>query len=89
MRLLRVSIFLADSIQQIHSLRAKGVMSSQVASAALSEVNALHKSAGSLWTTPPEIDLVDMCELQRFKRLGLQSNFQWDGTASGVRTWDL
>lgn len=89
MRLLRVSIFLADSIQQIHSLRAKGVMSSQVASAALSEVNALRKSAGSLWTTPPEIDLVGMCELQRFRRLGLQSNSQWDGTASGVRTWDL
>ena len=50
-----VSAFLADSIQQIHSLRARGVMSSHVSSAFTSEVSAFFRSAGRSWTTPPEI----------------------------------
>ena len=50
-----VSAFLADSIQQIHSLRARGVMSSHVSKAFGSEVSAFFRSAGSSWTTPPEI----------------------------------
>ena len=50
-----VSAFLADSIQQIHSLRARGVMSSHVSNAFASEVSAFFRSAGRSWTTPPEI----------------------------------
>src|SRR3989338_10424581 len=51
----RTSGVLTDSVQQIHSLRASGVLSSQCASAALSAVRAFRKSAGSLCTTPSEI----------------------------------
>lgn len=43
-RLIRVSDFLADSIQHIHSLRAIGVMSSQVDSAEGEALNAAFKS---------------------------------------------
>jgi hypothetical protein len=46
---------LADSIQQIHSFRASGVMSSHVANALALEVSAFFRSAGRSWTTPPEI----------------------------------
>jgi len=53
-----VSAFLADSIQQIHSLRARGVMSSQVSNAFASEISALFRSAGRSWTTPPEISFL-------------------------------
>src|SRR3989344_4945180 len=52
-RWLLVSGFLADSIQQIHSLRARGVISSHTARAALAEVRVFCKSAGILCTTPP------------------------------------
>jgi len=55
MRRVLVSAFLADSIQQIHSLRASGVMSSHVANAFASEASAFFRSAGRSWTTPPEI----------------------------------
>jgi hypothetical protein len=44
--------FLADSIQQIHSFRASGVMSSHVSNALASEVSAFFRSAGRSWTTP-------------------------------------
>ena len=50
-----VSGFLASSIQHIHSLRASGVISSQAVSAAGAAVSVLRKSAGNLWTTPPDI----------------------------------
>ena len=50
-----VSGFLADLIQQIHSFRASGVMSSHVSNALASEVSAFFRSAGRSWTTPPEI----------------------------------
>jgi hypothetical protein len=46
---------LADSIQQIHSFRASGVMSSHVANALALEVSAFFRSVGRSWTTPPEI----------------------------------
>jgi hypothetical protein len=39
-------------VQQIHSLRASGVISSHFARAAESETSAFRKSAGTLWTTP-------------------------------------
>jgi len=54
-RRLLVSAFFADSIQQIHSFRASGVMSSQVANAVASEISAFSKSAGNSCTTPLEI----------------------------------
>ena len=47
-----VSSFLASSIQQSHSLRASGVMSSHKASASLSASNAVFKSAGTPCATP-------------------------------------
>ena len=50
-----VSTFFTEMVQQIHSLRASGVMSSQAASAALSEARAFRKSAGIWCTTPLEI----------------------------------
>jgi hypothetical protein len=45
--------------QQIHSLRASGVISSHFVRAAGSETSAFRKSAGTLWTTPVE-SLFDM-----------------------------
>jgi len=50
-----VSGFLTEITQQIHSLRASGVMSSHAARAAESEVRALRKSGGTLCRAPPEI----------------------------------
>jgi hypothetical protein len=52
---LLVSGFLTEMTQQIHSLRASGVMSSHFASAAGSEMRTFRKSAGTLWTAPAEI----------------------------------
>ena len=49
---LLVSGFLKNVIQQIHSLRASGVISSHAASALGAEVRAFCKSAGTLCTTP-------------------------------------
>jgi hypothetical protein len=52
MRRFRVSSCLADVIQQIHSFRASGVMSFQVASAFTWERRACSMSLESLWTVP-------------------------------------
>ena len=51
---LLVSGFLTEITQQIHSLRASGVISSHLARAAGSEVRAFRKSAGTLCTAPAE-----------------------------------
>lgn len=51
----RVSGFLASRIQQIHSLRASGVISSQRACALGVSINALRQSAGTVCTTPVAI----------------------------------
>jgi hypothetical protein len=59
-----VSSFLTEMVQQIHSLRASGVMSSQAASAFASDASAFRRSAGRLCTTPPEIRTV-VIELSR------------------------
>ncbi len=48
MRMSRVSAFLPDVTQQIHSLRASGVVASQVARAFGVKLIALRKSVGSL-----------------------------------------
>ncbi len=53
MRCSLVSAFFAEVIQQIHSFRASGVMSSHTAPARGSAANAFRKSAGIGCTTPP------------------------------------
>ncbi len=50
-----VSDVLTEIVQQIHSFRASGVMSSQAAKASGEAVRAFRKSAGSSWATPPDI----------------------------------
>src|SRR5438552_9332119 len=52
---LLVSGFLTEITQQIHSLRASGVMCSHFARAAESEMRTFRKSAGTLCTAPGEI----------------------------------
>src|SRR5579859_837511 len=51
---LLVSGFLTEITQQIHSLRASGVMSSHFARATGSEMRTFRKSAGTLCTAPGE-----------------------------------
>src|SRR4051812_8364435 len=52
-----VSGVLTEVVQQIHSLRASGVMSSHAASAFRSAARAFCKSVGTSCATPPEIVL--------------------------------
>jgi ABC-type sugar transport system permease subunit len=59
-RWLLVSAFLADTIQQIHSLRASGVISSHAARADGAEARVFRKSAGTLCTTPVAISFLVM-----------------------------
>src|SRR3989344_7036850 len=54
-RIRRVCTFLPEMTQQIHSLRASGVMSSHNARTFPEEVSAFRKSSGILCTTPPAI----------------------------------
>jgi len=51
---LLVSGFLTETTQQIHSLRASGVISSHFANATGSEMRTSRKSAGKLCTAPGE-----------------------------------
>jgi hypothetical protein len=51
----RVSGFLTESTQQIHSLRASGLMSPHFSRAIGSEIRTLRKSAGTRCTAPEEI----------------------------------
>ena|SRR6187549_3679058 len=53
MRRFRVPSCFASSTQQMNSLRAKGVMSLQAASAPAFAISAWRKSTGSSCTTPP------------------------------------
>jgi hypothetical protein len=57
---LLVSGFLTEITQQIHSLRASGVISSHFARAAGSEMRTFRKSAGTLCTAPAEIAFLVM-----------------------------
>ena len=57
---LLVSGFLTEMTQQIHSLRASGVMSSHRARATGSEMRTFRKSAGMLCTAPGEIAFLIM-----------------------------
>lgn len=52
--------FLASSTQQIHSLRASGVIISHSASTVLSAVRAFRRSGGTLCTVPVAISFLDM-----------------------------
>ena len=54
----RVSGFLTEIDQQIHSLRASGVRSSHAARALGSDVRTFRKSGGRSCATPPEIALI-------------------------------
>src|SRR5947207_2297830 len=58
MRIVLVSAFLPEMTQQIHSLRASGVMSSHTARAAGVEIRAFRRSFGIVCTTPPDIALL-------------------------------
>ena len=60
MRRFRVSSFLAEVTQQIHSFRASGVIAAHRSLAAASDSMALRKSDGSLWNAPPVVALVVM-----------------------------
>ena len=63
MRRLRVSSFLADVTQQIHSFRANGVISAQRLLAAASDAMARRRSVGSLWGAPPARGLPAILQL--------------------------
>ena len=53
-----VSSFLTDMVQQIHSSRASGVMSSHAARACASDPSAVRRSSGRSCSTPAEIRTV-------------------------------
>ncbi len=64
-----VSGFFTEMVQQIHSLRASGVMSSHAASARGEARSAFLKSAGNVCTVPPEsaffaMDYFMTCEVK-------------------------
>jgi hypothetical protein len=55
---MRVSGFLAEAIQHIHSLRASGVMSFQVPNILGEDKRSFFRSGGVLWIG--EVDIGDM-----------------------------
>jgi hypothetical protein len=71
-----VSSFLTEMVQQIHSLRASGVMSSQAASTFASDAIAFRRSAGRLCTTPPEIRTVVIGLSRRLKDQAFDTRVQ-------------
>jgi len=76
-----VSGFLTEITQQIHSLRASGVISSQAASAAPSEVRVWRKSAGTLCTTPVAISFVAIRLFYTMNRL-INASFPFSETSA-------
>lgn len=70
MRRFLVASCLADVTQQIHSLRASGVMAVQSFRARLSAAMAFRKSAGKGCTVPPESFCVVIGKSERTRRLG-------------------
>lgn len=71
----RVSTFLTEIAQQIHSFRASGVRSSQALRASASDERAFRRSAGRACATPPEI-LLTIRIIYRLAQIG--SNFGQD-----------
>jgi len=63
MRRFRVSSFLAEVIQHIHSLRASGVMLAHTSMTIASDWMALRKSAGIACTVPEAIGCRAMAKL--------------------------
>lgn len=59
-RMSLVSAFLPEMTQQIHSLRASGVISSQSVSALGEERMALRRSSGNGWTVPVATRVMDV-----------------------------
>src|SRR3989338_1499386 len=77
-RIFLVSAFLLEVTQQIHSLRASGVISSHTINAAGTPIIAFRKSDGILCTTPPRIFRpASLCETLRagFLDMGLLYQF--------------
>ena len=71
---LLVSVFLTEITQQIHSLRARGVIFSHFARASGSEVRTFRKSAGTLCTAPCEIAFLAMDFILYRYSIGLRSS---------------
>jgi hypothetical protein len=71
-RFVCVSAFFGEVTQQIHSLRAMGVIARQVASAPGDWIKAASRSAGKSWTKPPSIDAVSGMLLHLSPAKGLQ-----------------
>jgi len=74
-RIPRVSAFLPEMTQHIHSLRASGVISSHSARTLGAEAMALRKSSGIACTTPPAIVLLLI-------DLFYQIPWLWDGVGA-------
>lgn len=76
-----VSGFLASSTQQIQSLRAIEVISSQCDSATLSEMRAFRKSSGTLCITPfatSFLTIVFLCQSTLLRKIQLFSIFRFN-----------
>lgn len=73
MRRSRVIACFASSTQQMNSLRAKGVMSLQAASAVELAISASRRSTGSLCTTPPGTRLLVTQESRSARAIGSQA----------------
>jgi hypothetical protein len=71
---LLVSGFLTEITQQIHSLRASGVISSHFARASESKMRTFRKSTGTLWTAPGEIAFLLMNFILHLMCRGLRSS---------------
>ena len=73
MRRLLVSSFLADVTQQIHSLRASGVISAHTSFTIGSELIALRKSTGILCPAPEAISLLGVVISNQKNLAGLRN----------------
>jgi hypothetical protein len=73
---LRVSGFLTEITQQIHSFRASGVMSSHFARATASEARVFRNSAGTRCTGPEEIAFLLMNLILHRLRRGQRCRFR-------------
>ena len=76
-RIFRVSSFLPDVTQQIHSLRASGVISSHTIKAFGEEMSAFRKSSGNLCTVPVATPFVIMRYILSNLAVSALSGFQF------------
>ncbi len=84
----RVSDFLTEMVQQIHSLRAMDVILSNAAKALSSAARTFCKSAGRSCTTPPEIFLFIfiLYQIRCYRPVSSEMFYQRGGCRSGTRT---